>query len=144
MAAEVGGYLLLYGVPCAYSLICLMGLVFNLTYAQTGTIYRLEPVGGFPDDHDDPAGTAQLTFWRTEPMLLRAKLKVQAYPRWAGIFLGGLPVVFFLVNGGTAVGIGLLCVILGIAAAVHFWKKNRQKADEHKVIFDLRFGWIWL
>jgi hypothetical protein len=91
-------FLIHYGIPCCWTIFCFMGLLANIRLARKTTIFRRLPVEGLPDD------AALVKFWKTEPALMRSRWKVQAYPRWAIIFVVGAVFIFIVTNVHVSVG----------------------------------------
>lgn len=96
-------FLIRYGIPCFWTIFCFMGLLMNIRLAKTMPIFKQKPVEGFPSD-PSARDAALVWFWKTEPALRRARWKVQAYPRWAIIFMVGAVFIFIVTNFHVSVG----------------------------------------
>lgn len=85
------GYLVHWGIPCSWPILCFILLTMTLRMINTKVIIRKLPKEGFPSDD---GGAAKVRFWKTEPLRMRETWRVKCLVGFAIFFaVGGILVL---------------------------------------------------
>lgn len=101
-------------------------------YVHGMPIVRQIPADGFVDD------AARVRFWKTEPFYQRERWKTQALPRFIGIWVAGVALIFVYLFA-LPVGVGLTLALAGVV----LWIRSRRKPSPVGVRVTL-YGGFWV